>query len=466
MHHKKVGKIVGITTCVIFLGFILLYLGTWFYDEYGPVELSTIEFTLEETKFIYSGEKFCPKVITDELVLGEDYEVAYLDNIECGIATAKITPLGRYRGEWNLEYTIIPRTTVVSYKSTTDTITLEWEKREEADKYEISQNINDKWALLDTIEDSSYTIEKLSSAEKYIFKVVAFSNGFSAENNLEILTTTLPDKITSANVKTLSTGANLVWEPISCDFYEVALSDNVDFHDSKTKTTSDTDMPMENYRFGKVRACVNSPDGMVLVGEWSDMRSQEFNQLYSTYSTNYVNNPDRTINLKLACKAINGTIINQGETFSFNRIVGERTEAKGYKEAPIFVNSETTPAVGGGICQVASTMFNAALLGNFEITERTEHSQRVSYTPLGRDATIYWGSYDFRFTNNTDFPIRIIMKCENGVITSSYYISELAPEAPKVSLKVTGGENDFVLTRSVNGNVNYRTKSSYKPIKE
>jgi vancomycin resistance protein YoaR len=183
--------------------------------------------------------------------------------------------------------------------------------------------------------------------------------------------------------------------------------------------------------------------------------------VYATYTTNYVNNANRTTNLKLACKAINGTIVYPGETFSFNEVVGKRTEAKGYKNATIFTGSTgTAQGVGGGICQVASTMFNTTLIANLGIVERYQHSQRVSYCPLGRDAAIYWGSEDFRFKNNTNYPIKISMKCADGKLTATYYVSsDVSPK--KVKLTVTQSGKTFTLKRSVDGKVNYTCKSTY-----
>ncbi len=142
-----------------------------------------------------------------------------------------------------------------------------------------------------------------------------------------------------------------------------------------------------------------------------------FHDVLGSSDTPYPYNPGRTTNLDLACKAIDGTILNPGDVFSFNDIVGERTAAKGYQAAIAFVNGTSTPEVGGGICQVASTIYHATLLADLNIVERLEHMYTVDYVPLGMDATIYWGSnVDFKFSNSTNNPIRIDAYLKNGKV--------------------------------------------------
>ena len=139
-----------------------------------------------------------------------------------------------------------------------------------------------------------------------------------------------------------------------------------------------------------------------------------FKDLLASYSSDHVWNPNRTRNLELACEAINGTIIRPGEVFSFNNIVGERTADKGYKAATVYAGMVSEEQLGGGICQVASTIYYVAMMADFEIVEREEHQFMVDYVPRGMDATIYWGYLDFKFRNNTDYPIRIDASTHDG----------------------------------------------------
>lgn len=110
-----------------------------------------------------------------------------------------------------------------------------------------------------------------------------------------------------------------------------------------------------------------------------------------------------------------------GETFSYNSTVGERTAARGYKEAGVYLNGEVTTGLGGGICQVSSTLYNAILLANLEIVERSNHTFKPSYVPAGQDATVSWGSPDFKFKNNRNYPVRISASTSNGTIVFNVY---------------------------------------------
>lgn len=187
-----------------------------------------------------------------------------------------------------------------------------------------------------------------------------------------------------------------------------------------------------------------------------------YSNVYATYSTSYkASQVNRTTNLNIACKTINGTILKPGQTFSFNGTLGERTAAKGYKPATIFTGSVgTAQELGGGICQVASTMFNTALYANLTINERHQHAQRVSYVPLGRDSGIYYGYKNFKFTNNTKYNIKIKAWISGGTLTVQLLTTEEVKPA-SVKLAVTQSGKTFTLRRYVNGVVNYTTKSTY-----
>lgn len=150
----------------------------------------------------------------------------------------------------------------------------------------------------------------------------------------------------------------------------------------------------------------------------SDLGEDVFKNTLSTFNTRYnASNTDRSTNLELACKKINNTILMPGEVFSFNKIVGERTSAAGYKEAAVYANGSVEFGLGGGVCQVSSTMYNAVLLANLDIVERRNHSFMVSYLEAGRDATVAYGSIDFKFKNSRTYPIKLEANASNGVVT-------------------------------------------------
>lgn len=146
-----------------------------------------------------------------------------------------------------------------------------------------------------------------------------------------------------------------------------------------------------------------------------DLEEVLFRDTLAQASTNLdEGNVPRTNNVRLAAASINGTILNPGDEFSYNGVVGERTEARGYKPAGAYVNGQVVDEFGGGVCQPSSTLYMAVLRADLEVTERHNHSFTVAYTPLGEDATVDYGNLDFRFKNDTDYPIKIVAEQTNG----------------------------------------------------
>ena len=147
------------------------------------------------------------------------------------------------------------------------------------------------------------------------------------------------------------------------------------------------------------------------------LKETYFSYTLAKYDSPHTAIPARTNNLELACKAINGTVLNPGEEFSFNGIVGERTKAKGYMAATVYLDGGKSEAQeGGGVCQVSSTIYECVLLANLQVTERAPHMFEVTYVPRGQDATVYWGQLDFKFENNTGYPIRIDASVSGGYV--------------------------------------------------
>lgn len=162
----------------------------------------------------------------------------------------------------------------------------------------------------------------------------------------------------------------------------------------------------------------------------ASLEKEIFTDVLVAIDTPHTWNNNRTNNLILACEAINGYVVKPGATFSFNEVVGERTAEKGYREATVYSGMQSVPEVGGGVCQVASTLYYGALLADFEIVERAVHTFTVDYVPMGMDATVYWGYLDFKFKNNTGHPLKIYMSVHDGSVyleilgteTKDYYI--------------------------------------------
>lgn len=139
-----------------------------------------------------------------------------------------------------------------------------------------------------------------------------------------------------------------------------------------------------------------------------------FDTVLSLFVTDLNSNHNRSINIRRASELIDGTVLMPGEVFSFNTRVGERSRVNGFTNAPVIVGGQMVDDIGGGICQVASTLYNASIRAELPVIERHPHSINVKYVPNGRDAAIVYGSMDLKFKNNRLNPIGISSKVEDN----------------------------------------------------
>lgn len=201
-----------------------------------------------------------------------------------------------------------------------------------------------------------------------------------------------------------------------------------------------------------------------LVLSSADMTTKEYEELLfrdqiSSYSTEVDGSDNRKTNVKMAAQYCDGTILMPGESFSYNLGVGELTEERGFLPGPSYANGESVLDMGGGICQVSSTMYMACLYANLEIDERHCHPYPASYVPAGLDATVAWGGCDFVFTNDTDYPIKITTTYDGystsctiwGTITEPFSVElytetlETEPYETKYELDKSLGKDEQVL---------------------
>ena len=144
--------------------------------------------------------------------------------------------------------------------------------------------------------------------------------------------------------------------------------------------------------------------------------TEAFPDLLSSFKTYYYeSNVNRTTNLKLSASKINDTVLLPGEVFSYNQVVGKRTIEAGYRDAAIYSGGKVVDGLGGGICQISSTLYDAVVLANLEIVERSNHGFVTSYLDAGWDATVVYGAIDFKFKNSRKYPIKIVASVSNGV---------------------------------------------------
>ena len=160
-----------------------------------------------------------------------------------------------------------------------------------------------------------------------------------------------------------------------------------------------------------------------------ELEKKLFNATLGSYTTRYAAGGNRGSNVANAASKINNKILLPGETFSFNQTVGKRTVANGFKTAPEYMNGQTVDGIGGGTCQVSTTLYSAVLYADLKIVKRSNHSMSVNYVPLGQDATVTDGGIDFKFMNDTEYPIKISSVTGGGKITVT--IIGTAPETEK-----------------------------------
>lgn len=174
---------------------------------------------------------------------------------------------------------------------------------------------------------------------------------------------------------------------------------------------------IENLAADEVELVVDTTQPQIKKAELQNIKDK-----LSEYSTKFnAADADRTHNIKIATQSASHVLVKPGEVFSLDKVMGPRLAKYGYKEANVIINNELVPGIGGGVCQVSSTLYNAALLSNMKIVERKSHSLPSSYVPLGRDATISGNYIDFKFENTTDYPIYIYGEVAGSWVKFSMY---------------------------------------------
>ena len=283
--------------------------------------------------------------------------------------------------------------------------------------------------LPDTVIQSSYYQEDnnliiTSGKEGYVVDIEptieaiknSISNFSCIDNPIELIVKTEQpnpidiDKIHNEIYKE-PVDAYYTTEPFTVYPSENGLDFNISVDEAKTLISSEN---KEEYTIPLKTIYPNITTNMIGTEAFPDQLAS-FSTKYSTRDT------DRTTNLRLAANKVNGTVLMPGETFSYNKVVGARTIAAGYKEAPIYVNGEVVDGLGGGICQVSSTIYNAVVYANLDIVQRSNHQFVPSYVTASRDATVVYGSIDFQFKNNRDYPIKIICSVSGGVASCQIF---------------------------------------------
>ena len=450
-----------------------------------PIKLDDkkVSVSLEKSSFVYNGQSITPVVYVaynhNNLIQNTDFTATYSNNNAPGVATVKITGIGNYSGSISKTCIILPEkiASVSIKKDSATSAVISWSAASKVSGYEILKFDSAKNAYVHlayvSSDQTSYKVSSLKNSTAYYYQIRAYKTvndkNYYGEAGNTVFTFIKPSKVKLTSVTLSKTTLNVEWKKVNCSGYEITYTTDSKFKkglktvkikNPKTVKKAIKKLKKNKKYYVKVRAYTDY-NGVRYYGDRSTMLSSYYSNVYATYYSYYVNNKDRTTNLKIASKKINGTIIQPGETFDFNKVVGSRTAAKGYKKAHVFTGpNSTTMGLAGGICQVASTVFNTALISNVKIVERHQHSQRVSYVPLGRDAAISGNVQNFRWKNNTKYAIKIKMTVKDGKITCTFYTCQKA-KPKKVKLNVTQKGKTFTLKRSVKGKTNYSCKSKY-----
>ncbi len=452
-------------------------------------DISSGKLTLSATTFAYNGKERKPSVTVTlnnfpDLKNGTDYTVAYSKNcITISKKNITVTGTGNYTGVLRTTYKVVPEkaTGVKITKRTTSALSVQCTKAKVSDcKYQFllkQYNSTTKaWeeAQIKASKNNYVTFSGLTAGRAYrvyvrIYRTWDGANYKGAWSNVLVTVATPAKTVVSSAVKTGTNSMKVTWKAVNAaDGYEIQYSTKSNFASAKTiKVTGRTTISKTISKLSstgtyyvRVRAYRTCND-TTYRGAWSSSKSTAWTNVYATYTTTYNSgNTNRSTNLRLACQAINGKVLANGATFSFNGIVGERTAAKGYKEAIIYEGGQEVGGIGGGICQVATTLFNAALKANFTIVERYQHSLTVHYAPLGYDAAIAWGSKNLRFRNNSGVSVKVSAVASGGKLQVKF-LTNTYKKPPTVTTKVTKRNGVYTLKRYVNGKCNYTTTSNY-----
>ena len=332
--------------------------------------------------------------------------------------------------------------------------------------YDISADEIDLKYNLEDVVDEAYQYIKTESYFENIKRYFDLRN-----NKVELELTPSYDEVK------LSEAVNKIQEDINVDMVnaKVWVSDSGSISYSQSTIGRELDIAntketiydmIESKNFQSITLKVNKKEP-----ELSTENAKSVNALLGEFKTTFsTRDSNRVQNIRIASNKISNILLMPGEEFSYNNLTGRRTKSNGYKDAPVIVNGVLEEGVGGGVCQVSTTIFNTALYSGMDITSRNNHSLRSSYVPVGQDAMVSDGGSDFRFKNPYNHPIYIKATVGNGSVTCKIYGN--SADKKNISIKVNAfkenGKNaakTYVEYRDSAGNITqtkYISKSVYK----
>lgn len=295
------------------------------------------------------------------------------------------------------------------------------------------------WAMKAQYQDDTYEITNLMTVKIDGLLDEIYS---SEPKNIYTLDTSGLDTAVDQEIESMKARWNKAAKNGSISSYD-ASSDSFTFAGEQTgiaineeQLKSDIQSALSAKQFDKVITVSASE----VQPEYSTAAAKQKYKTIGTYTTNTTSNSKRNTNIRLAAAALNGTIVGPGQEVSFNDTVGQRTEAKGYQGAAAYNNGEVVQEIGGGVCQVSTTMYNAALKAGMKISMRRSHTFEPSYVTPGMDATVSWGGPDFRFINTSSSAIGIKASYSNQTVTVSIYGVPVLEDGVTYSLEATKTE--------------------------
>ncbi len=265
-----------------------------------------------------------------------------------------------------------------------------------------------------------------------------------------------------------------IYEEVHADMANASLDPSNDYEITASVTGVDFDKEaarsaLENAKKGtEVRIDLVYTEPTVTT---KMLQENLFADTLATYRTKVSGSANRLTNVKLAAQKCDGIILRSGDEFSFNNAVGEQTEATGFKPADAIQYGKIIQAYGGGTCQVSSTIFAAALYANLEIVERWNHYFVPKYIPAGVDAAVAWGDLDLRIADDTDYPVRLDVKYQNGYVTVSIQGTKTDDSSVEIKTEEVESPSEDMLAvqtyRSVsNGGQVFMDKVAYSEYKK
>ena len=295
------------------------------------------------------------------------------------------------------------------------------------------------WAMKAQYQDDTYEITNLMTVKIDGLLDEIYS---SEPKNIYTLDTSGLDTAVDQEIESMKARWNKAAKNGSISSYD-ASSDSFTFAGEQTgiaineeQLKSDIQSALSAKQFDKVITVSASE----VQPEYSTAAAKQKYKTIGTYTTNTTSNSKRNTNICLAAAALNGTIVGPGQEVSFNDTVGQRTEAKGYQGAAAYNNGEVVQEIGGGVCQVSTTLYNAALKAGMKISMRRSHTFEPSYVTPGMDATVSWGGPDFRFINTSSSAIGIKASYSNQTVTVSIYGVPVLEDGVTYSLEATKTE--------------------------